>query len=57
MISVADAMTFPAPAGSMGPKLRACADFVGDGGSYAAIGRLEDGVAVLEGSAGTRVTP
>jgi carbamate kinase len=41
-------------AGSMGPKVRACAEFVRDGGSFAAIGRLEDAAALAWGRAGTR---
>jgi carbamate kinase len=42
------------PAGSMGPKIRACADFVRSGGRFAAIGRLEDAAALAWGRAGTR---
>jgi carbamate kinase len=42
------------PAGSMGPKIRACADFVSHGGRFAAIGRLEDAAALAWGRAGTR---
>ena len=42
------------PAGSMGPKIRACAEFVRGGGSFAAIGRLEDAAALAWGRAGTR---
>jgi carbamate kinase len=42
------------PAGSMGPKVRACAEFVRGGGSFAAIGRLEDAAALAWGRAGTR---
>lgn len=42
------------PAGSMGPKIRACADFVRTGGRFAAIGRLEDAAALAWGRAGTR---
>jgi carbamate kinase len=41
-------------AGSMGPKVRACAEFVRSGGSFAAIGRLEDAAALAWGRAGTR---
>jgi carbamate kinase len=44
-----------APAGSMGPKLAAGADFA-EGGGFAGIGRLEDAVAILEGTAGTRIS-
>ena len=42
------------PAGSMGPKIRACAEFVQSGGRFAAIGRLEDAAALAWGRAGTR---
>jgi carbamate kinase len=42
-------------AGSMGPKVRAAADFVRRTGRFAAIGLLGDAVAALEGRAGTRV--
>jgi carbamate kinase len=42
------------PAGSMGPKIRACADFLSHGGRFAAIGRLEDAAALAWGRAGTR---
>ena len=42
------------PAGSMGPKVRACADFVRSGGRFAAIGALDDAAAVVWGRAGTR---
>lgn len=41
--------------GSMGPKVRAAAEFVRRTGRYAAIGTLGDAVAVLEGRAGTEV--
>ena len=42
------------PAGSMGPKVRACADFVRGGGRFAAIGALDEAAAVVWGLAGTR---
>ncbi len=42
-------------AGSMGPKVTAAAKFVRRTGGYAAIGALEDAVAVFEGRAGTRI--
>ena len=42
------------PKGSMGPKLLAACDFA-DRGGISAIGRLSDALALLEGSAGTRV--
>lgn len=47
----------PFPAGSMGPKVDAVCRFVELTGGMAAIGRLEDAVAILEGRAGTIVTP
>ena len=43
------------PAGSMGPKLLAACEFAETGG-LSGIGRLQDAVAILEGSAGTRVS-
>jgi len=43
-------------AGSMGPKVAAAARFVRRTGGFAAIGALEDAVAVLAGRAGTRIT-
>ena len=45
------------PNGSMRPKVDAVCRFVEVTGDMAAIGRLEDAVAVLEGEAGTIVTP
>ena len=42
------------PAGSMGPKVRACADFVRGGGRFAAIGALDEAAAVIWGLSGTR---
>lgn len=49
-IGVADG-TFAA--GSMGPKVRAAAEFVRRTGKFAAIGDLDDALAVLEGRSGT----
>ena len=43
------------PAGSMGPKVEAACAFVSATGGIAAIGALEDAVAVLEGRCGTRI--
>ena len=40
-------------AGSMGPKVEAAATFVRETGRWAAIGALEDAVAIVEGRAGT----
>lgn len=44
------------PAGSMGPKTAATCRFVEATGGMAAIGRLEDAAALLDGTAGTIVT-
>jgi carbamate kinase len=41
------------PAGSMAPKVRACAQFVQSGGRFAAIGALENAVAIVKGASGT----
>jgi carbamate kinase len=43
--------------GSMGPKVEAAVSFVRGGGRRAHIGRLEDGVAVVRGEAGTTILP
>ena len=45
------------PSGSMGPKVEAVCRFVELTGDMAAIGRLEDAVSIIEGKAGTIVTP
>ncbi|HSE69621.1 MAG TPA: carbamate kinase [Nocardioidaceae bacterium] len=47
----------PFPAGSMGPKVEAVCRFVEVTGDMAGIGRLEDAGAIIEGTAGTIVTP
>ena len=44
-------------AGSMGPKVEAVCRFVEVTGNMAGIGRLEDAAAILQGDAGTIVTP
>ena len=41
--------------GSMGPKVEAASMFAAATGNPAAIGRLEDAVAILRGDAGTRI--
>jgi carbamate kinase len=41
------------PSGSMAPKVRACMQFVAGGGRFAAIGALENAVAIVKGSSGT----
>lgn len=43
------------PAGSMGPKIEAACAFASATGGFAAIGALEDAVAVCEGRRGTRI--
>lgn len=43
------------PAGSMGPKIEAACRFVDRTGGIAAIGRLDDAAALLDGTAGTTV--
>ncbi|MBT2211735.1 carbamate kinase [Actinomadura sp. NEAU-AAG7] len=45
------------PAGSMGPKVEAAAGFVERTGDMAAIGRLDECERILEGAAGTIITP
>ena len=45
------------PAGSMGPKVEAASRFVELTGGFAAIGSLDDASAMLDGTAGTIVTP
>lgn len=59
-ISRAGASTFSKggfSAGSMGPKVEAAASFAAKTGKPAAIGRLEDALAILEGTAGTTIEP
>ncbi|PAU87725.1 carbamate kinase [Pseudomonas sp. WN033] len=53
-LTVAQARSLDLPAGSMGPKLTAAADFAASGG-LSGIGRLEDALAILDGQAGTRI--
>ncbi len=43
------------PAGSMGPKVQACCDFVAGGGSRAVIGALDEAVEVVFDTAGTQI--
>ncbi|WP_130866116.1 carbamate kinase [Acidipropionibacterium timonense] len=45
------------PDGSMGPKVEACCTFVELTGDMAAIGRLQDAPALLQGTTGTIITP
>ena len=44
-------------AGSMGPKAEAASSFVATSGKTAAIGRLEDALALIETRAGTQIAP
>lgn len=54
-LTLTQARALDMPAGSMGPKLQAACDFAAAGG-LSGIGRLQDAVGILEGSAGTRVS-
>lgn len=54
-LTVAEARALEMPAGSMGPKLQAACDFA-EAGGISGIGRLQDALAILDGSAGTRVS-
>ncbi|AQZ49624.1 carbamate kinase [Martelella mediterranea] len=49
-----EARALDLPAGSMGPKIKAAADFASHGG-LAGIGRLDQATAILEKRAGTRI--
>lgn len=49
--------TLDFPAGSMGPKVEAVCRFVETTGDMAAIGKLDEAERILDGSAGTIVTP
>ena len=42
--------------GSMGPKVEAAADFIREGGRYAVIAELSQGLAALAGEAGTTIS-
>jgi carbamate kinase len=53
-LTVSEARALDAPAGSMGPKLHAGADFA-TSDRFTGIGRLEDAIAILDGRAGTRI--
>ena len=55
-LTLPEAANLRLPAGSMSPKVGAACDFVRGGGKLAGIGRLEHAVAILNGTAGTRVT-
>jgi len=51
--TVEELRSLDAPEGSMGPKVEALCEFIGWGGSLAAIGALSDAAAMLRGDAGT----
>ena len=55
-LSAGEARALDLPAGSMGPKMEAAADFAAFGG-LGGIGRLDQATDILEGRAGTRVMP
>lgn len=57
LITPSDIETLELPPGSMGPKASAAASFIKNGGKCAGIGQLTDARAILDGHAGTRVTP
>lgn len=54
-LTLAELMTGAYPAGSMGPKIDACAHFVAAVGSTCAIGAMRDAVGLLAGTAGTQI--
>lgn len=56
-VTPAELRARPFPAGSMGPKVEAACRFVEATGGMAAIGRLDDAEALLDGKAGTIVQP
>lgn len=56
-VTVSELESLQFPAGSMGPKVAAVCDFVRATGARAAIGSLDDTVAVFCGTAGTQVRP
>jgi carbamate kinase len=55
-VTARDLRALAFPAGSMGPKVEAVCRFVEATGGRAAIGRLEDLAALIDGSTGTQVT-
>ncbi|MCW2579516.1 MAG: carbamate kinase [Blastococcus sp.] len=56
-VSLADVAELHLPAGSMGPKVQACARYTRATGHPSSIGALVDAAAVLSGAAGTTITP
>lgn len=57
VITPAEIESLDLPPGSMAPKAAAAASFVKGGGKCAGIGQLTDARAILDGHAGTRVSP
>ncbi|MEY8713380.1 carbamate kinase [Mangrovibacter phragmitis] len=55
-ITPAELKTMTFDAGSMGPKVAACCQFVEQCHGVAGIGALEDGLAILAGDKGTRIS-
>ncbi|BCZ84452.1 carbamate kinase [Paraburkholderia terrae] len=55
-VSVADLLTMPFPAGSMGPKVVAACEFTSGTGAPAVIGALEHIEQMANGTSGTRVS-
>jgi carbamate kinase len=55
-VRLSDVAGLHLPAGSMGPKVGACAQFTALTGHPSSIGALTDAAAVLDGTAGTRIT-
>ncbi|MBU2954974.1 carbamate kinase [Marinobacter sp. F3R08] len=53
-LTTAEARALDLPAGSMGPKLLAACEFA-EAGGLGGIGRLQDALAIIQGTAGTRV--
>ncbi len=49
-------MQYEFDAGSMGPKIEASCEFIKQGGTVVGIGSLEDGLRILQGTAGTNIT-
>ncbi|SOC49626.1 carbamate kinase [Blastococcus aggregatus] len=56
-LDLTEAADLHLPAGSMGPKVEACARYTGATGHPSSIGALRDAAAVLSGAAGTTVLP
>lgn len=56
-MTLSEARSFDAEAGSMAPKIEACADFVEGTGNPAVLGSLGDLAAVVAGQGGTRIVP